>query len=324
MLRLASGSLPLAIPIDLLPATWVHDAGPGLANIYLHARYYDPVLGVFLSPDPASADMNSYRYAGGDPVNMRDPSGLMEESLPEGCEAYWVTSVKWTTSTSSGIDIVGYHCVRYAWNLHGSGPEGGPGGVYVCDPTDPLESCYVPPGPDDPGPTTPEQPGSGCLRGVAGDGCGPVVKTPKGCETAILGIPCLPKNASPELTRKFNESYTTSLDLLRTPGCNALFNGRGADGFAATRYVIFNDPKDPSVATHQPGGNVVRINEARFDVNRPPGMIPTTTSWFGGTGFGALYLLHENGHLLNVIPYDGGNPRQSYENSAAVNNACFR
>jgi len=51
-------------------------AGPDVASIYLHARYYDPVLGVFLSPDPAEADMNAYRYGTNDPVNMIDPSGL--------------------------------------------------------------------------------------------------------------------------------------------------------------------------------------------------------------------------------------------------------
>jgi RHS repeat-associated protein len=43
---------------------------------YLHARYYDPKLGLFLSPDPAGADLNTYAYATGDPVNLLDRSGL--------------------------------------------------------------------------------------------------------------------------------------------------------------------------------------------------------------------------------------------------------
>ena len=50
------------------------DSETGLT--YLHARYYDSVLGVFLSPDPIGADMNTYRYGGGDPVNRLDPTGL--------------------------------------------------------------------------------------------------------------------------------------------------------------------------------------------------------------------------------------------------------
>ncbi len=62
--------------VDLLGAPWVAKSGPDLANIYLHARYYDSALGIFLSPDPAGADMNAYRYGSNDPVNMLDPSGL--------------------------------------------------------------------------------------------------------------------------------------------------------------------------------------------------------------------------------------------------------
>jgi len=43
---------------------------------YLHARYYDPALGLFLSPDPAGADRNAYRYASNTPTNGVDRSGL--------------------------------------------------------------------------------------------------------------------------------------------------------------------------------------------------------------------------------------------------------
>ncbi len=47
---------------------------------YLHARYYDPNLGRFLSPDTwdptlPGVDINRYAYAGNDPVNASDPSG---------------------------------------------------------------------------------------------------------------------------------------------------------------------------------------------------------------------------------------------------------
>jgi RHS repeat-associated protein len=62
------------------------DAETGLT--YLHARYYDPVLGVFLSPDPIGADLNTYRYAGGDPVNRLDPSGL-DDTYSGFCGDYY-------------------------------------------------------------------------------------------------------------------------------------------------------------------------------------------------------------------------------------------
>ncbi|MDD5119313.1 MAG: peptidoglycan DD-metalloendopeptidase family protein, partial [Sulfuricurvum sp.] len=46
---------------------------------YYRARYYDPTLGRFITPDPigfAGGDTNFYRYVGNDPVNFVDPSGL--------------------------------------------------------------------------------------------------------------------------------------------------------------------------------------------------------------------------------------------------------
>jgi RHS repeat-associated protein len=42
---------------------------------YLRARYYDPAVGRFLSRDPLGG---GYPYAGGNPANMTDPTGLYE------------------------------------------------------------------------------------------------------------------------------------------------------------------------------------------------------------------------------------------------------
>ncbi|MBN9396965.1 MAG: RHS repeat-associated core domain-containing protein [Candidatus Melainabacteria bacterium] len=51
------------------------DADLGLYNY--KARYYDPVKGRFLQPDPAGyqQDMNLYTYCVNDPVNLSDPNG---------------------------------------------------------------------------------------------------------------------------------------------------------------------------------------------------------------------------------------------------------
>jgi RHS repeat-associated protein len=47
---------------------------------YLHARYYDPELGRFLTPDTLDpilngVDVNRYAYSGNDPINFSDPNG---------------------------------------------------------------------------------------------------------------------------------------------------------------------------------------------------------------------------------------------------------
>ncbi|HVT18588.1 MAG TPA: RHS repeat-associated core domain-containing protein [Thermoanaerobaculia bacterium] len=47
--------------------------------LYYRARYYDPAIGRFTAEDPIGlrgGDVNLYAYAGGDPVNQTDPSGL--------------------------------------------------------------------------------------------------------------------------------------------------------------------------------------------------------------------------------------------------------
>ncbi|MGW7199040.1 RHS repeat-associated core domain-containing protein [Streptomyces chryseus] len=49
---------------------------------HFEARYYDPNIGRFNSPDPSGQEKNPYLYAEGDPVNRIDPSGLL--SLGEG------------------------------------------------------------------------------------------------------------------------------------------------------------------------------------------------------------------------------------------------
>jgi RHS repeat-associated protein len=54
---------------------------PDLGLYYLRARYYNPITGRFMSRDPLDgyidepATLHKYLYAGGDPVNVIDPSG---------------------------------------------------------------------------------------------------------------------------------------------------------------------------------------------------------------------------------------------------------
>ncbi len=46
---------------------------------YYRSRYYDPMIGRFMSRDPlgfAASDVNLYRYVGNQPVGFKDPFGL--------------------------------------------------------------------------------------------------------------------------------------------------------------------------------------------------------------------------------------------------------
>jgi RHS repeat-associated protein len=43
---------------------------------YLHARYYDPTLGRFTTPDPLPSDLNPYSYCNNNPAMMTDASGM--------------------------------------------------------------------------------------------------------------------------------------------------------------------------------------------------------------------------------------------------------
>ena len=45
--------------------------------IYLRNRYYSPIVGQFITEDPAKDGTNWYVYCAGDPVNLVDPSGMV-------------------------------------------------------------------------------------------------------------------------------------------------------------------------------------------------------------------------------------------------------
>ncbi|HVU48663.1 MAG TPA: RHS repeat-associated core domain-containing protein [Terracidiphilus sp.] len=71
-----------------------YDSDLGL--YYLRARYYNPFTGRFMSRDPESGNqfdpttLHKYLYAGGDPVNLIDPTGrdeLFETALVVGGSA---------------------------------------------------------------------------------------------------------------------------------------------------------------------------------------------------------------------------------------------
>ncbi len=63
-----------------------HDDETGL--VFLNARFLDPRLGRFLSPDDFDPTLpgvgtNRYAYAGNDPINRSDPNGHESDNLNE-------------------------------------------------------------------------------------------------------------------------------------------------------------------------------------------------------------------------------------------------
>ena len=113
---------PFGMPITALGLTVPQGKGyiderfdPETGLQYLHARYYDPKLGRFLSPDTwdptlPGVDINRYAYAGNDPINGSDPGGHASRIV--GCTC---------SNTISHEDAS--KAYSYSWSTLGTGTE---------------------------------------------------------------------------------------------------------------------------------------------------------------------------------------------------------
>ena len=102
---------------------------PDLGLYYLRARYYNPATGRFLSRDPLSgqtidpASLHKYLYAGGDPVNMIDPTGRDADAVEsEELDATEETTVKfWTKDKVVALMTAAGACALYFNDLSDGG-----------------------------------------------------------------------------------------------------------------------------------------------------------------------------------------------------------
>jgi RHS repeat-associated protein len=72
--------------------------------IFYRARYYHPGLGRFASRDPIGmrGGINSYAYAGGNPVNYNDPSGLLAQNAVNSVQNYFGNPLVQDTMSTIG------------------------------------------------------------------------------------------------------------------------------------------------------------------------------------------------------------------------------
>jgi RHS repeat-associated protein len=95
-------------PTTSLPKGFIGERpDPETGLLYLNARYYDPALGRFISPDDwdptlAGVGTNRYAYAGNDPVGKSDPNGHMGSKGCAPCEP-----TNWD-DVQSGLDLAGF------------------------------------------------------------------------------------------------------------------------------------------------------------------------------------------------------------------------
>jgi RHS repeat-associated protein len=90
-----------------------HKDEPDAGLVYFGSRFYDPTLGLFLTPDPQAQYASPYLYGGGNPIYAADPDGealfgflvaILEPLLTSAIVSSFVSAI---AAASSGGDVAG-------------------------------------------------------------------------------------------------------------------------------------------------------------------------------------------------------------------------
>ena len=100
---------------------WIGERQDSTGLFYLHARYYDPVIGRFVTPDWVDpmlpgVGLNRYAYSANNPINNYDPTG----NFYEGYYGVFEPAVPYNTWTENRFARTLDNSGRYVANIPGS------------------------------------------------------------------------------------------------------------------------------------------------------------------------------------------------------------
>jgi len=113
----------LLVESTTTPLLWAGQyQDPATGLYYMAARWYDPGTGQFMSVDPDLAETDEpYAYAGDDPVNRSDPTGLIPttqndcvvETFGKWCSGYLESTPSGNLNQIAFVDLQGFGLPRY-------------------------------------------------------------------------------------------------------------------------------------------------------------------------------------------------------------------
>ena len=270
------------------------DAETGLD--YFEARHYTSQFGRFLQPDPAGMaavdpsnpqSWNQYAYVGGNPLNFTDPSGMV------ACQ--W-----WRTTYTNG---------------HQDGPPS-PDGISDCGDYDESEYLrYL----------------AAITNGVSPFGLGfspCMVDATANCDRQGGG-------GDPKIQQIENARATVYLDLVQDPDCLAFLGPNALPALSSTPIKVTGPDRAGVNAATWPTPNVGMPTSYEIDVNQDGGFfrgfgLPSNQSFRGqmimasSDRFQAATLLHELGHVVRRLQYDGPGLSAAQQKAAqAANNSAI-